>query len=77
MRASSRSKQDPLEKLEARDGLSPRLIAGNAAPATKEACSLSDDYERWWNARKNAIESLLGKMDRTVGRAVIPFDFGA
>ena len=36
-----------------------------------------DDWQKWWDARVAAMESVLGKSDDMVGHALIPFDMGA
>jgi hypothetical protein len=35
-----------------------------------------DAWQRWWDARLAAIESVLGKSDHVVGHAATPFNFG-
>ena len=37
----------------------------------------ADDWQRRWDARIAAMESILGKVADTVGHSVIPFQFGA
>ena len=36
----------------------------------------NDEWHQWWDARVAAIETILGRVDDTVGHALVPFDLG-
>lgn len=43
----------------------------------KDGDKEENEWQEWWDARVAAIEKILGKMDDTVGHALIPFQLGA
>ena len=50
------------------------MDVGIDMPETTES---KDEWSEWWNARIEAMASVLGKADDLVGHAMIPFQMGA
>lgn len=42
-----------------------------------ETTKVKDEWSEWWDARMEAMASVLGKADDVVGHAMIPFQMGA